>query len=352
MSSGEQDSLTPRENGTSETLSVGAVIVNFNGGERVLRAIEALHRQTYALAQIIVVDNNSTDDSPQRICQLYPTVRLMRLPSNTGLSAARNSGLNALQTALAFVVDHDIYANDTAIELMVAAYDKHETTVICPRIRLIPERGIVQMEGAAIHFLSLLILRHGYTAVESLANQGDYVDAFTGGCLLLHRQSVLDAGGFDELFFFYFEDLELALRLRLRGHRFWCEPRAEVFHEPGEGTPGLSYRRSQAYPRRRAYLTMRNRLLVILIHYRVQTILLLLPTFVLFELAALLMACHKRWPAEWFRAWYWQATNMRKILRRRRFAMRGRKCRIGIFSLAGHRPWLLISLPAACKRAQ
>jgi GT2 family glycosyltransferase len=183
------------------------------------------------------------------------------------------------------------------------------------------------MEGAAIHFLSLLVLRNSYQAVTVLANEGGYVDAFTGGCLLLQRQAVLDAGAFDEMFFFYFEDLELALRLRLRGHRFWCEPRAEVFHEPAEGTPGLSYRRSGDYPRRRAYLTMRNRILVILIHYRVQTIFVLLPAFAMFEFAALLIACLKGWPGEWFRAWYWQLTNLPKILQRRRLALNNRKCR-------------------------
>ncbi len=307
--------------------SVGAVVVNFNGGDRVLRVLETLHRQSYALAQMVVVDNDSRDDSIARIRRQYEAVQVVQLPDNIGLSAARNVGLQALHTDLAFIVDHDIYAGETAIESMVAAYLEHNPAVICPRIRLLPERDIVQMEGAAIHFLSMLVLRNSYTAVEELSDEGGYVPAFTGGCLLLDRQTMLDAGAFDEMFFFYFEDLELALRLRLRGHRFWCEPRAEVFHEPAEGTPGLSYRRRGAYPRRRALLTMRNRILVVLIHYRVRTIIVLAPALVLFELAALLMACLKGWPGDWFRAWYWQVPNMPKILQRRRQARANRICR-------------------------
>lgn len=307
--------------------SVGAVVVNFNGGDRVVRVVEALHRQRYPLAQIVVVDNRSTDDSIARIRKLYPTVQAMELPENVGLSAARNVGLKTLRTDLAFIVDHDIYAEESAISSMVAVWLEHKPSVICPRIRLLPERDTVQMEGAAIHFLSMLVLCNSDRPVRDLPVDGGYVDAFTGGCLLLHRQAILDAGAFDEMFFFYFEDLELALRLRLRGHRFWCEPRAEVFHEPAAGTPGLSYRRAGAYPRRRANFTMRNRILVILMHYRLRTIIVLSPALLLFEVAALLMACLKGWPAEWFDAWRWQLANLGQIRSRRRTSLLGRQCR-------------------------
>ncbi len=327
MKDREQDSTVDRARDAGRKPSVGAVVVNFNGGDRVVRVIEALYRQNYALAQVVVVDNCSTDGSIARIRKLYPAVQAVELPANVGLSAARNVGLKALDTDLAFIVDHDIYAEESAIESMVAVWLEHKPSVICPRIRLLPERDTVQMEGAAIHFLSMLILCNNHRPIKDLPAGGGYVDAFTGGCLLLHRQAILEAGAFDEMFFFYFEDLELALRLRLRGHRFWCERRAEVFHEPAAGTPGLSYRRVGAYPRQRAALTMRNRILVILMHYRTRTIIVLSPALALFELAALLMACLKGWPGEWFDAWRWQLTNLRQIRARRRSSLLGRKCR-------------------------
>jgi GT2 family glycosyltransferase len=327
MKDREQGEPVNRVRDSHRSPSVGAVVVNFNGGDRVLRVVDALHRQSYALVGIVVVDNCSTDDSLSRIRSAYPSVQVLELPDNVGLSAARNIGLRALRTDLAFLVDHDIYAEESAIERMVAVWLEHKPSVICPRIRLLPERDTVQMEGAAIHFLSMLVLCNGDRPVAELADEGGYVDAFTGGCLLFHRQALLDAGAFDEMFFFYFEDLELSLRLHLRGHRFWCEPRAEVFHEPAAGTPGLSYRRAGAYPRRRANLTMRNRILVILMHYRFRTIVVLSPVLVLFELASLLMACFKGWPGEWFSAWHWQVANRGEIRARRRSSRLGRRCR-------------------------
>jgi GT2 family glycosyltransferase len=304
--------------------SVGAVIVNFNGGKRILRVLDALHRQQYPLADIIVVDNDSNDSSPAEIRAAFPKVRIIELGMNTGLSNARNVGLRALHTTLAFIIDHDIYADENCIAIMIRAYEAERPAVMCPRIRLLPEREIVQVEGASAHFLGTLILRHGYQQVKSTPALPQYVDGSPGGCMLVERERIIDAGGFDELFFFYLEDLEFTLRLRGMGYRFWCEPAAEVFHERASGTPGLSFRGQGQYPERRAYFTMRNRLLAMLIHYRTRTLLVLLPVLVLYELVAFAAALRKGFPAQWLRAWQWQFANFRTIVQRRRTVRRRR----------------------------
>lgn len=304
--------------GTGRLPAVGAVVVNFNGSDRVLRVIEALARQSHVLAEIIVVDNASVDGSPRSIRERFPAVRILELGSNTGLSNARNVGLRELTSALALLIDHDIYPDQQCVELMVRACEATAAAVVCPRIRLLPESDIIQVEGAEPHFLGTLILRHGYQRLDRTPPSPGYVMGCPGGCMLVRRREILDAGGFDELFFFYLEDLEFSLRLRAVGHRFWCEPAAEVFHEPAAGTPGLSFRGHDRYPAQRAYYTMRNRLLTILIHYRLRTLLVLAPALALYELAALTAACSRRLPIEWFRAWWWQLRHVPMILTRRR----------------------------------
>lgn len=303
---------------------VGAVVVNFNGGDRVLRVIDALLKQSHPLADVVVVDNASTDGSPARIGESFPGVRLVRRETNEGLPRARNLGLQALQTPLAFLIDHDIYADEGCVEAMVKAYLDERPAVICPRIRLVPDLGIVQMQGAAPHFLGTLVLGHGYGAVADTPDAPGYVDGCTGGCMLLQRRRILEAGGFDETFFFYVEDLEFSLRLRGMGLRIWCEPAAEVFHEPAAGTPGLAFRGRGAYPKRRAYYTMRNRLQTMLIHYRWRTLVLLAPVLAIYELASLAAALRKGWPLQWLRAWAWQLRNCRSIAARRSLVQRRR----------------------------
>jgi GT2 family glycosyltransferase len=299
--------------------AVGVVIVNHNGGDRVLRVLAGLFRQRHPLGQVLVVDNASTDGTRARIREAYPSVLIIHLGSNQGIAIARNVGLSALTAPLALLIDHDVYVEDDCIEKLVRAYEEHGASVVCPRIRLLPERTVVQADGAALHFLGTQILRNGYQRTELGPAAGIQVDACIGACMLVDRRRVLEAGGFDEFFFFYFEDLEFSMRLRERGHTIWCEPSALVFHERGGGTPDLSFREAGHYPRARAYFTMRNRLISMLIHYRSRTLLILSPVLLLHEVACLVMAVRRGWPAEWLHAWGWVLRHRHEIgIRRRR----------------------------------
>ncbi len=316
------------ESGTaSPAVTVTAVVINFNGGERVLKTVASLLDQGPSLSGIVVVDNRSEDGSPQRIREQFPAVELIELDENVGLSAARNIGLRNLRSTLALLVDHDIYLEAGSLARMLAAYAEYRPAIVCPRIRLVPEREVVQTDGAQLHFLGTLGLRNAYSRAAEVPARPGYVGAAIGACLLLDRERVLAAGAFDELFFFYFEDLEFSMRMRLRGERIWCEARAEVYHERAAGTPGLSYRGQGDYPERRALLTMRNRLLTIFIHYRLRTILLLSPVLALYELAFLVESARKGWLRSWLSAWSWQIGNRATIAERRQRARRHRVLR-------------------------
>jgi GT2 family glycosyltransferase len=303
---------------------VSAVVINFNGGGRTLQCLEALHRQSMPLHRVIVVDNGSTDGSPADIRGRFGEVEVIELGENRGLPAARNVGLRAAASDLVLLVDSDIYLEPDALDRLVSAQGDTGATVVCPRIRLIPERDVVQADGAAPHFIGTMALRHAYTDVELLPEDRAHVGGCIGACYLLDRRSVIEAGGFDEAYFFYFEDLEFMLRLATRGHDFVCEPYALVYHDRGEGTAGLSFRGSGSYPVRRAYLSMRHRWLTILIHYRLRTLILLLPALAVYELAVVGFAISNGWGLQWLRAWAWHVRNLPLILRRRHAAQRSR----------------------------
>jgi GT2 family glycosyltransferase len=304
---------------------VGAVVVNHDGGARVLRVLSALESQSYPLEQVLVVDNASTDGSVARIGAAFPQVRVLHLERNAGVAIARNAGLWAMRSRLVLFLDHDVYVEPDCVGRMVRAYESHAPAVVCPRVRLLPERDVVQADGAALHFLGTQVLHHGYEPVAGAPEAGSAVDACIGACMLVDRAAVREAGGFDELFFFYFEDLEFSMRMRSRGHRIWCEPSALVFHERAAGTPLLSFRGQGAYPPARAYFTMRNRLLSMLIHYRLRTLLLLSPVLALHELASLALSLRKGCPSEWLRSWGWQFGHLPEIAERRRRMQRLRR---------------------------
>ncbi len=300
--------------------TVAAVVINYNGGDKVLNTVQALKDQQEPLTQIIVCDNASTDGSPDQLRERFPEITVHDMPGNDGLPIARNTGLRLANTDLVFLVDADVYAQVDTLTRMVDTYVSFDRpAVVCPRIRLIPETEIVQAEGATCHFLGTMTLRHAYTPADQLPDTAEEVGGCIGASYLLDRKRVLEAGGYDETYFFYNEDLEFAVRLRAFGERFICEPNAVVMHDRGQGYAGLSFRGKEAkYPARRAYLSMRHRLLMVFSHYRLWTLIVLSPALLVYELASLAAAVLKGFTWQWFRAWGWNLANLKLILEKRR----------------------------------
>lgn len=105
--------------------SLSAVVVSYNGGQRVLNTLEALDRQRYPLEAIVLVDNRSTDGSTERVRARFPDVEILDMGGNRGPSPARNRGLGHVRTELVLLVDNDVYADEDCIETMVEAWKRH-----------------------------------------------------------------------------------------------------------------------------------------------------------------------------------------------------------------------------------
>lgn len=308
--------------------TVSGVIVTHNGGDKVLRCIAALKAQTVPFHEILVIDNASSDGSPTRIRAAHPDVRLIELPQNRGPSVSRNAALGEATGDLVFWIDNDIYADPTCLERLLAAKADEPAELVVPRIVLYPEQDVVQCDGGEPHFLGTLVLRHGFTPLRDLppgADRRAQIGAAPSGCLLVERTIAQAVGGFDESYFFYFEDYEFSLRWRILGHRILAEPAAVVRHDRGAGTMDLSFRGQGSYPRQRARLLMRNRLRTLLTHYSRRTLLVLAPALLVYELVTLAFALVRGWGGPWLEAWGWVLAHRRELQERRRWIQARRR---------------------------
>lgn len=306
---------------------VTAIVVNHDGGAQVQRCLRHLQAQHAPLAAVLVVDSGSGDGSPAAIRRGFPDVRVIELGSNLGPSVARNRGLEEAETPLVLFVDDDVYLAPDCLTRLRARLRATGAAVAVPRLLLHPETHLIQLDGADVHFLGTMVLHHARAEAALAPSPGGPIGAFSTSCLLAVRAVVRDAGGFDPVFFFHFEDLELGLRLRAFGHRLVVEPRAVAWHDRGCGTPGLSYRDRGDYPSRRAFLTMRNRLQVIWLHYRLRSIILLAPALVLYEAASLVFVLRRGLLWAWLAAWWWQVSHAPSLVKRRRRIQRRRQVR-------------------------
>ncbi len=300
----------------SEPAPISLCIVNYNGLRHLERTLPAMLALAHEFAEILLVDNASSDGSVAFVESGFPNVRIIRLDRNDGPGAARNAGLAAACTELVLFVDNDVVPEPGCARKLAEALGANpRAAVAAPRILYAHKPDIVQYDGADNHYLGLMILHHQDVPRSEADTEVRAVDGVVSAAFMVAR-SRLEGEGFDPSFFIYVEDHDFGLRLRLLGAEILSVPDAVCLH--GDGSDGLSLRAVGSYTRRRAYLLIRNRWLLILKNYNARSLLVLAPAFLAFELAQLVIAAKKGWLPEWWSGLRWIVEHRGEILAERR----------------------------------
>jgi GT2 family glycosyltransferase len=237
-----------------EELSV-IVILNWNGAGYIRDCLRSAFAQTYPRYQVLVVDNGSTDVSPAIIHDEFPEATLLRLPENLHFARGSNAGIRkALEDPdCTHVVTLN---NDTRVdpewlrELVHGA--GHGVAMVASKLFLMDHSRVLNSTG-----LCIAPDGSGMDRGWKQRDDGQYDAAFdvfgpTAGAGLYTREALQTVGLFDEAFLAYYEDLDLAWRIRLAGWEARFAPRAIVHHKfsasYGSGNP------------MRVYLCERNRI--------------------------------------------------------------------------------------------
>jgi len=213
-------------------MRVAVLIVNWNGGDLLTRCLESLEQQRRRPDHVIVVDNASSDDSLKRAAHLLKDVELIQLPSNVGFARGNNLAAYAARQfdALA-LLNPDAVAEPGWLEELVRAAERHpETASFASRMLLASTPQYLDGAGDSYH-VSGRAWRNGHRILSTTWPAED-AEVF-GPCAaaaLYRREAFDEAGGFDEQYFCYFEDVDLAFRLRLHGYRSLYVHAAVVRH--------------------------------------------------------------------------------------------------------------------------
>lgn len=262
---------------------VSAVVCNYNGEGYLAGCLDALLQLEGGLDECIVVDNASTDGSLALLDQRYPAVRVVQMGHNAGPAVARNEGMRQARNGWVLAVDNDaVVMPGLLAQLRRAAEDEPRAVIVQPRSVFHHERDRVHYDGGAAHYAGLIALRNFYVPLAEAEGAGTLaVDVAVSVCLLVDRDVLLGAGGYDETYFILFEDLDLSYRLRCAGHAILSVEDAIVLHDAG--TPGTSFREGKRYPSNRVLYHSRNRWLFLLKCFRWRTLVLSLPALLVYE---------------------------------------------------------------------
>ncbi len=277
---------------------VSVVVVNFNGAAYLTECLAAVRALQGAVDEVLVVDNASTDGSVELVRRDFPEVRVLAMGRNDGPCPARNAGMRAARNRWVLALDNDAVVRPDTLAKLAAAVGAG-VAIAQPRSVFHAEPARVHYDGGAFHYAGLIALRNFYRTLERASGQGTLdVDCAVAVALLVDRDVLLAAGGYDESMFILFEDLDLSYRLRALGHRIVSVEDCIVLHKGG--TPGISFREGPSYPGSRVRFHARNRWTFLAKCYSTRTLLVALPGLLVYELAWLAFVAARGRLDEWW----------------------------------------------------
>ena len=215
-----------------EMVSVAVIIVNWNSGRDLEKCLAALKNQSRPPREIIVVDNASSDESLSGIKEKFPSVELIRLDDNTGFSHANNLGVKKVKACdwIAFLNPDAFAALDWLKNLARAAEGNPKFSFFGSHMLRYGVADALDGTGDIYHVSGLAWRRDfGLQASQTKRTTGEIFSPCAAAAMI-RKEVFLDAGGFDETFHSYFEDVDLGFRIRLLGHRCLYVADAEVEH--------------------------------------------------------------------------------------------------------------------------
>ncbi|MDA8159953.1 MAG: glycosyltransferase family 2 protein [Desulfobacteraceae bacterium] len=244
-------------------MDVSIIIVNWNTKQLLLDCLASVYATIHELAfEVLVVDNASTDGSVSAVTAYYPEVIVIKNSENLGFAKANNQALRIMKGNFALLLNTDALLTEGAVgrlwRFMNATPD-----VGLSSGQLLNADGSKQ--NTIANFPALLPLLFNETVLRLLfpdrfpSKHKVYavpieVESCVGACLMVRKQAITQVGLFDERYFFFMEETDLAFGMRKLGWRSYLIPDVNVYHLQGQSAGHLLQSRIMFYRSRYQYI--------------------------------------------------------------------------------------------------
>lgn len=246
---------------------VAVIILNWNGAALLRRYLPSVVANTNAeLADVIVADNGSTDDSLKVLSEEFPGVKVLPLDRNYGFAEGYNRSIGLTHYPYTVLLNDDVRTPEGWLDPLVAYLDANpQVGAVQPKLLKDrdDDRQVFEYAGAAGGFID----KHGFPfcrgrIFDSVEDDHGQYDAApmsvfwaTGACLMVRSDLYAQVGGLDKYFFAHMEEIDLCWRIHRAGYDVCVVPSSRVYHLGGGSLP-------QGNPRK-TYLNFRNNLLLL-----------------------------------------------------------------------------------------
>ncbi len=226
------------------------VVLNWNGADDAIACIESLGAQNDEMPDIILVDNDSHDDSvavlDKYIRDSKATIHFIKNDVNSGFTGGNNVGFTyALQQGYEYIgtLNPDASADASWTTSLIAELTSHEDTVIATGILARSDKKHVDSSGDFYTTWGIPSPRGRDSLLADAPKEAGYVFGSTGGGFIARADMLRKIGLFDEKFFMYYEDVDFCFRAQLAGYKVRYTPKAIAYHKLSASTnkvPGLA----------------------------------------------------------------------------------------------------------------
>ena len=210
---------------------IAVVVVNWNGAHLLRTCLGSLRAQTYADFETILVDNGSTDDSLDLVAGEFPEVRVLALDANLGLAGGTNAGIGITDAPIIATLNNDTEADSSWLAELHAALVAHpEAGSAASKLLLFDRRDVIHSAGDFYRLDGIPGNRGVWQRDDGIYGHAELVFGACAGAAAYRRTMLDDVGLFEDSFFMYCEDVDLAFRCQLLGYRCIFVPTAVVYH--------------------------------------------------------------------------------------------------------------------------
>lgn len=214
-------------------MSTAVIITNLNGQDLLPDCLSSLDRQTLRPAEVVVVDNGSTDRSLKLLASDFPWVHVVPLPENVGFARANNIGIEHTTSDRVALLNNDTVVDRDWLAELNAALDRHADVGSCASKMLNYDNPqVVDSAGDLLGVARAFNRGHGQP-VGTAFDEGSLVFGACAGAALYRRSMLEHIGLLDEYFVTNLEDADLSFRAQLAGYKCLYVPKAVVYHKRG-----------------------------------------------------------------------------------------------------------------------
>lgn len=225
-------------------MNLSVVIISHNHALYLPACLESLKRASQRIRlEVLVVDNCSSDGSPEVVRTHFPEARLVVNSIPRGFAANNNIAIKLSRGTYVLLLNPDTEVLDDALETLIAFMDAHPQVGLCgpqlrfpdgsiqPSCRRFPTwRSVLARRTPLRRFLWNSSLNAHHLMLDTDHSQIQEVDWLLGACLMARRTAIDDVGLLDEGYYLYVEDIDWCYRMHQRGWQVFYVPTALVIH--------------------------------------------------------------------------------------------------------------------------